>query len=131
MGRGPVSVETIQGSRSLIKGFLKPIFYEEHTGRSGLGPADFEKVRAGYACARCLCEFTTYLPRCPVCGLERDLARDIEEAPPLWNDHLKERAAPPQEPFVPRDFDAFMRDVEKDPDVDHAHIRSLMPRRRR
>lgn len=139
-----VSVESIVANKGLIKGFLSPIFYEEMSGRSGLGPVDFAKVRDGYACAQCLCEYTTYLVRCPVCGWERDLARDLEAPPELWVDNLREHdriqreaeaerfdrhgnqvAGPAQ--AAPASFEELMRRVNADPDIDKVPIKKLGP----
>lgn len=83
-----------QEIRSQVKGFLVPIFMQDDpaTGRrmNGLSPRDFEKVKAGFACAECLAEFDHYTITCPVCGRTRDFARDVQEAPQLWKDHLRD-----------------------------------------
>ena len=63
---------------------LRPIYIDERTGLAGFGPEDFYKIVEGYACARCFEEFACYTFKCPVCGLERDLERDIQETPTHW-----------------------------------------------
>jgi hypothetical protein len=131
-GGARVSVESVLANASLVKGFLVPIFYDEHTSRSALGPTDFAKVRDGYACARCLAEYTTYLVRCPVCSHERDLAADLEAPDPLQVDHLREREhTQGMDSPAPRGFDEFMADVNADPDIDHTTLKKLGPRRRK
>lgn len=102
-----------------VVGFLIPIFMEDRPDGerlNGLAPSDFEKVRHGYACARCLAEFDMYMLTCPVCGLQRDLAADIQEAPQLWLDHLHEHNSdvPAEKPAVINPF----ADGGKLPDMD-------------
>jgi hypothetical protein len=126
------SVDEIKANASLIRGFLKPIFFDE-LGRPGettaLDHADFCKVRDGYACSRCLCEYTTYLVKCPVCGHERDLARDLQAPDPLHVEHLTERATTEGMDVggIPRSFDEFMRGLEQSKDVDHIDLAKLGP----
>jgi len=124
---------------ALTEGWLKPIF-EEHdpvTGRllrAGLSAEDFERVRLGYACPECLVRFRTYLTRCPVCGHERDLGRDIVEAAEGWKDHLKTRAEAEQGLLPaekPPSMDKVLYEIASDPDVEHAPVRKLKSRRRR
>ena len=65
---------------------LKPIFarfdYVADRWIWGLGPEDFRKVQEGYACDRCLEEWTTWIPSCPVCG-ESNLPK-FDEPRPEW-----------------------------------------------
>ena len=122
-----MSVEQIQANRGLIKGFLVPIFYDE-LGRpdqpTALSHDDFCKVRDGYACSRCLAEYTTYLVKCPVCQWERDVARDLVAPDPLHVDALRGRLPEldpdaPVEQWRPRTFDEFMREeIEGNPEVE-------------
>ena len=65
---------------------LKPIYSQEdpRTGRIlwGLAPADFHKVRLGYACPQCLEDFNgVWMATCPVCGHSRDMLGDFQETP--------------------------------------------------
>jgi hypothetical protein len=123
---------------SLTDGWLKPIF-EDHdpvTGklrRAALSAEDFERVRLGYACPECLVRFRTYLTSCPVCGHKRDLGRDIVEAAQEWKDHLRTRALAEQG-LLPREglpsMDKLLDEIASDPDVEHAPVRKLKPRRR-
>lgn len=142
-----MSVESIVANKGLIKGFLSPLFYEEGTGRSGLGPVDFGKVRDGYACAQCLCEYTTYLVTCPVCGWQRDLARDLEAPPEIWVDNLREHDRIQREAQAerfdrhgnlvagraegaPATFEDLMRRVNADPNIDQVPMSKLRPSRK-
>lgn len=117
-----------------VTGFLTPIFSEE-TGNGqmnhGLGPTDFQRVVEGYACGNCLASFSTYRPICPVCGLERDMARDAtDNAPALWTDHLKERHREDAPATPIRTIDDFLADVQGDGDIEKIQL-SKMRRRRR
>ncbi len=86
-------------SMRIVEGFADPLFTEElSTNRNGpvrngiSDPKLLDRIAAGYACAQCLALFTMYVVRCPVCGLERNVAADIEaKAPALWQAHLDER----------------------------------------
>lgn len=126
------SASEIIASKGLIRGFLRPIFYDEHSASSALTTEDFEKVRAGYACAACLAEFVMYLARCPVCGHERDVEQDLQAPDPLHVSHLRDREATEgMDVGAPRGFDEFMADVEANPDVDQIRLSQLKKRRRR
>jgi len=125
-----MSVETLLANRSLIKGFLVPIFYDEFGRGSALNSDDFGKVRDGYACAFCLCEYTMYLVRCPVCQHERDVAADLEAPHQDHVDHLRERQSGMDSP-VARGFDEFMRSVEQDDRIEQIPVKKLLPRRRK
>lgn len=67
---------------------LKPIYSEVLPDGNilfGLTNEDLAKVEAGYACPQCLEDFRgKYLPVCPLCKHQRDISRDIVEAPPHW-----------------------------------------------
>lgn len=123
------TMQEILDNRSLIKGFLKPIFTDELRNEHTLMDEDFRKVRDGYACGLCLCEYVTYLPRCPVCGHERDIVKDL--IPPKQHelDYLRERAS--GESAVPRGFDEFARAVANDKDIEQIpDLRKLLPRKK-
>lgn len=127
-----MSVESVIANRGLVKGFLVPIFYDEHSASSALTTEDFGKVRDGYACAKCLAEYVTYLVRCPVCGAHRDVAADLVAPDPLHGDYLRERVETEgMDTGAPAGFDEFMRAVESNPDVDHIPLSKLKKRRRK
>jgi hypothetical protein len=127
-----MSVETVIANAGLVKGFLRPIFFDEHSSKSALGPEEFAKVRDGYACARCLAEYVTYLPTCPVCGHQRDLAADLEAPDDLHVNHLRERQdTEGVDTGKARTFDDFMKGVNSDRDIDHVPLSKLKPRRRK
>jgi hypothetical protein len=133
MERGPdMSIESVIANKGLIKGFLIPIFYEEHSSKSALGPDDFRKVVEGYACAKCLCEYTMYLVRCPACGHQRDLADDLEAPDDLHVEHLRERRdTEGVDSGKPRTFDDLMADVNANKDIDHVPLSKLMPTKKK
>lgn len=90
---------------------------------NGLGPVDFDRVRAGHGCPKCLAIYNTYLVVCPVCDYTRDLAADIEgKAPQHWVDHLADRHAEDAEGGTPLSFDEFMGEVLKDSDIEHRQL---------
>lgn len=127
-----MSVEQILQNKSMVKGFLVPLFYDEHGRGSALTTHDFAKVRDGYACAKCLAEYVTYLATCPVCGHQRDLAADLQAPDPLHGAHLLERQTTEgMDTGTPNNFDDFMRGVNANPDIDHTTLSKLKPRRRR
>lgn len=127
-----MSVESLIANKGLIKGFLIPLFYEEHSMKSALLPDDFRKVRDGYACAKCLCEYTTYLITCPACAHQRDLAADLEAPDELHVDHLKERRDTEGiDSGKARTFDDMMRDVNANTDIDHIPMSKLMPTKKK
>lgn len=113
----------------VVKGFLIPIFRTDpETGRklAGLDEESFRKVAAGYACANadCLAEFRQYTIECPICGLVRDIHKDLVAPPEHWVQHLKDReegyAAPiATNPFSP---DEFFQQVAKDPDIEQRRL---------
>ena len=79
-----------------------PHLYAEEDLRTGeilwlLRQKDFEKVRQGYGCPKCLEEYNGLcLDTCPVCGHTRDMMRDFTDIVP---DHmLPGEAAPAPEP---------------------------------
>lgn len=108
-----------------IKGFLVPIFMSED-GLNGLSPGDFEKVKQGYACARCLAEFDTYTLKCPACGLERDLAEDLKDAPQLWLDHMKNHNED-LTPYTQPVYNPFAEGATLPDDIETIPIKKLGP----
>lgn len=112
--------------RSSVKGFLVAEFTDEHTGMAALTAANFEKVRQGYACARCLAEFFHYMPSCPVCGLERDIAADLRETPQVWQEHYDERNKPAHKTRVASAKDALDH-LAVSPDVERIPLKALRP----
>ena len=128
------NIDQIKANVSLVRGFLTPIFYDE-LGREGevtaLSHTDFCKVRDGYACSRCLAEYTTYLVRCPVCGHERDIAADLKAPDPLHVAHLREREDTVGQDLggMVRSFDEFMKQIEANKDIDHVPLEKLGPRK--
>ena len=116
-----------------VKGFLTPVFVGEGPdGRelSGLDPESFGLVVSGYACAKCLAYFDTYTITCPVCGLARDLERDLLEAPRLWQEHIDERNRDTPTPRARIDPAEAIRLAGLNPDVEQVKLSSLMPKRR-
>jgi hypothetical protein len=117
-----------------VRGFLIPMFQGEQPNGEplhGLTRGDYEKVRQGYACARCLAEFVVYTITCPLCGLRRDVAADIEEAPQLWLDHIAERNLDvPVEKQHASSPDEAIEMIAKSKDVEQIPLSKLRKRRR-
>lgn len=112
---------------SLMDGFMVPIMKrtDPFTGKvlNGLGPDDFERVRSGYGCHQCLAKFKTYLVTCPACGFVRNVEQDIEGAPELWVDHLKQREAGGTPYTKPVDQKTFMDEVAKSRDIEQVRLK--------
>lgn len=110
----------------LVVGWMVPLMKrtDPHTGEvlNGLGPQDFARVRAGHGCPKCLAKFDTYLPICPVCGYERNILADVQEAPQHWVDHLADRHAEDQQGGTPVSFDEFVGEVLTDSDIEHRQL---------
>jgi len=122
-----------QAIKSQVKGFLVPEFTMDFPGGgrlNGLTEPDFERVRAGYACAECLAVFDTYTVTCPVCGLARDLGRDIADAPSLWVQHINERNQDEPSPRRTIDPAAEIARLGAHPDVEQIQLDKLTPKRR-
>lgn len=73
-----------------------PVYAEEdlRTGAInwGLTVQDFEKVRQGYGCPKCLEDFNgVWLMTCPVCGHQRNEPTDFIPTP----DHMRPGVAAP------------------------------------
>lgn len=143
-----MSVEQIIANKGLIKGFLTPLYYEEHTGRAALFPDGFAKVQQGYACPRCLAEFAMCLVKCPLCSLVFDSAADLEDSPQDWVDNLKEHAriqkeaeaeefdgkgnllgpdGRPVQSLQAASPDDFIGRVKADKDIDQVPLSKLLP----
>lgn len=124
----------------LTCGFIKPVFEKRcpRTGRllqAGLAPEDFERVRLGYACPECLTKFRVYLVRCPACGHQRDLGKDLQDhVPQEWKDHLETRrqALEGELPSLPlvSSMDEVLRRAHQDPDIERIPLSKLRRRRR-
>ncbi len=118
----------------IIAGFAIPIFQREDpvTGRmlNGLGPEDYRRIVDGYGCPDCLAQFHHYMAACPLCGWQRDIAQDIQEAPGYWNQHLEDRADPTYGVSARASMEAALADIHADPDVDKTTMSKLKPRRR-
>jgi len=126
-----MSIDSVIANKNLVRGFLKPIFYEEDGSLSAISNEDFAKVRDGYACGHCLAEYVMYLAKCPVCGHQRDIATDLKPTPELWTEHLLERQnTEGMESPAPRGFEEFMSGVNANPDIDKTTLKKLKPRRR-
>lgn len=73
------------GTRSLPLEPLKPVFkkWDQDAGAWiwGLTAQDFDRVRKGYACDRCLEPFPFPMPVCPVCKNDIEI---IVDTPPEW-----------------------------------------------
>ncbi len=126
-----MSIESVKENLNLVDGFLTPLFFNEVTGQSALGPEDFQRVVEGYACAACLAKYKIYLVQCPLCGHCRDLASDLEAPLQDHVDHLKERdRTEGMDTGGGAGFEEFMRSVNSNPDVDTTHISKLMKRKK-
>ena len=122
-----------QAIASQVKGFLVPEFtmdFPDGRRLNGLTEADFERVRAGYACAECLAVFDTYTIACPVCGLRRDLQRDIADAPALWTQHINERNQDEPTARTVRSPEEAILMAGRDPEVEQIDLHKLTPKRR-
>lgn len=115
-----------------LKGFLKPFSHDYSNPAqllNGLVPSDFEKVRLGYACAHCLAEFSTYIAACPLCGEKRDIAKDIQQGPSVWQDDFQDLTTG-GEKTVARTAEEAIRDLQASPDVEHIPLEGLKRRNR-
>lgn len=70
-----------------------PVYTDPRTNTFALKPSDYEKVRTGYGCPRCLEDFTessivTAYEKCPVCGHRIDVDRDFVALPVEWQDYV-------------------------------------------
>lgn len=93
-----------------------------------LSPHDLALTQQGYACPRCLCDYGGfYRITCPMCLHVRDVERDFVDAPPMWAAHREARKVV-EKTRRPSIDDAIAR-VMRDPDVDHATTKQLMPSR--
>lgn len=83
-----------------------PIYVDERTGLAAFSSEGFRMVVEGYKCAQCWEEFTMYTPKCPVCGCQRDLEKDLQELPRHWETAPDESLQDPDAPTKtkPRPF---------------------------
>ncbi len=123
------STDTLKAS---IVGFLMPVYETDNPNLPGerlygLAPGDFQKVRDGYACARCLAEYRTYTASCLLCGWQRDIAADIGNAPDFWQQSVDEREndRTPYAKVSANPFDDAMRRVQADSDVENVALSAL------
>ncbi len=93
----------------------------------------YRRVQAGYGCGSCLAKFSVYMPKCPVCGLERDVAADLKPDPGGWQsfytDHLYGTGDGEGGPTRTRTVDEALASIAADPDVENIPLRKLMPSR--
>lgn len=116
--------------QSLVTGFLVPEYSDAERGQHTFSnPEDFEKVRLGYACAFCLAEFNTYMPVCPLCGNQRDVARDIKETPRDLQAYYDEATGPGERTeTVP--MHETIAQLLGSRDVEHIPLKGLRPSKR-
>jgi len=126
-------MDNTEAIKRQVKGFLTPVFIGEGPdGRelSGLDAESFRLVVEGYACAKCLALFDTYTITCPVCGLTRDLERDLLEAPSLWQEHIDERNRDTPSARARVNPAEAIRLAGLNPDVEQVKLSQLKPSRR-
>ncbi len=91
----------------------------------------FRRVQAGYACGSCLAIFAHYMPVCPVCGLERDVAADLRGDPDGWrsyyDEHMNGTGDGKGGPTVARTADEAIASIFKDPDIENVPVKKLGP----
>jgi hypothetical protein len=115
--------------KPLVVGFLTAIYSSpQPNGRTvhGLSQADFDRVMSGYACGECLAMFDTYMDPCPVCGLSREIGGRVDEDPDQWQAFYDEHLNGTDK-NTPRTSLEFLRDIQHDPDVEHAKLSQLRP----
>ena len=113
----------------IVKGFLTAIYSSpQPNGRTvhGLSQADFDRVMSGYACGECLATFDTYMDPCPVCGLSREIGAQPQADPDNWNAFFDEHLNGSGKTET-RTAHEFLRDIQGDPDVEHANLSQLRP----
>ncbi len=91
----------------------------------------FRRVQAGYACGSCLAIFAHYMPVCPVCGLERDVAADLRGDPDGWrtyyDEHMNGTGDGQGGATRTRTATEFIHDVMGDPNVEQVPVKKLGP----
>jgi len=113
---------------SVIKGFLVPEYTDERTNEHTFSNReDFDKVRLGYACAVCLCEFTCYMPVCPLCGNERDVHADMKETPADIQAYWDEANSPGEKTVARPMHEAIEELVRGSADVEQIPLKKLRP----
>ena len=86
----------------------------------------FKRVQAGYACGQCLAKFAMYMAKCPLCGVERDVAADVKANPAGWQEHWTEHHYG-SGATVPRTETDFLRDIHNDPSIEQIPLSKLGP----
>jgi hypothetical protein len=115
--------------QSVCVGFEIAEYHDEATNTYVFSdPEAFERVRLGYSCAGCLARFRTYMPRCPLCGNERDVAADLAETPADIQAYYDE-ATGPGERTVARPMHETIAELASSPDVEQIPLRKLRPSR--
>ncbi len=108
-----------------VRGFL-PSVYSDGTTHALENPLDFEMIRLGYACGACLAYFDRYVPVSPACSNERDVARDMAEAPFDWQAFYNEETGP-GEKTVANTADQALGILAHSPDVEQIQLDKLKP----
>ena len=114
----------VDAINELVIGWMEPIFVREDPVTrevlNGLGPEDFNRVRSGYGCPKCLAVFKTYLVQCPVCKFTRNIEEDIVAPPQHWVDHLADRDKIAT--GTPLSVDEFLAEVARDPNIEKQRL---------
>lgn len=117
-----------------VIGFGTPVYSQDlPNGRTmhALNDPDlFQQINEGYACGQCLARFDTYMQVCPVCGLNREKAAEVQTTPDDWNAFYDEHLNGTGKTKT-RTPDEFFTDLAADRDVDQTTISALKPRRRK
>ncbi len=122
---------------SMVEGFFtadEVPFNERQDGRwlNGFSSSEaFRRVQAGYGCGNCLAKFSCYMPVCPVCGLQRDVAADLRGDPDGWRayyaDHVNGTGDGQGGATRTRTATEFIHDVMGDPNVEQVPVKKLGP----
>ena len=119
-----IDQQQVDAINELVIGWMEPIFTREDPITkhvlNGLGPKDFQRVKSGYGCPKCLAVFKTYLVQCPVCRFQRNIEEDITSPPQEWVDHLEDRKAYASGKSL--SFDEFMREVNSDSSIEKRRL---------
>ncbi len=113
-----------------FRGFLIPYAHDPYTNTYTFdNPHDFEKVRLGYACAKCLADYAMYTPVCAFCGNKRDVNTDLAQTPEIIQSDYDE-ASVGGEKTVARSPDEALRAIMGDPNIEHIPLSGLKRRNR-
>jgi hypothetical protein len=111
-------------------GFEIPEYSDERTGEHTFSdPEAFERVRLGYSCATCLARFNTYMPRCPLCGNERDVLADMKETPADVQAYWDEANGPSPGRTVAEPMHETIKRLTGSSEVEHVPLKGLRPSR--